>query len=83
MHKISDGFIHLIVRWIFLSKMLDVRKDASRAAPLHQSHPVCRFKIASLRGGKSDLKISDLISSFNNTKTTITRLGLQCQTPVW
>ena len=28
MHKISDGFIHLIVRWIFLSKMLDVRKDA-------------------------------------------------------
>ena len=29
MQKISDGFIHLIVKWIILSKMLDVRKDAS------------------------------------------------------
>ena len=29
MHKISDGFIHLTIRWIYLSEMLDVRKDAS------------------------------------------------------
>ena len=35
MQKISDGFIHLIVRWIILSKMLDVRKDAARTWTLN------------------------------------------------
>ena len=39
MHKISDGFIHLIVRWIFLSKMLDVRKDASRHVYVDSTKP--------------------------------------------
>ena len=35
MQKISDGFIQLIVRWIILSKMLDVRKDADRTDSIH------------------------------------------------